>query len=245
MSTDPKAFKNNTLSRLPVTELNLIAHELTHVLLEPGASLCNAGDPIEKLFFIESGLVSAAILDTDKYVQVGMVGSDGFVGCSTMVSPNAISYWQVNVEIRGEALMIPTSLFHRYLDRAPTLRKFVEEQAQLFIGQVAQTSICNNRHSIPHRIARWLLIARDKARTDDLPLSSELIANGLGLTRIGLQMSLRDLEEKELVRATRLRTLILDRYGLEEVACNCYAHIRAFTERLEARANISDRLQEL
>ena len=135
---------------------------------------------IERIYFVERGVVSASVMDGDKHVQIGLVGRDGFAGCATVYSPEALSYWQIEVLIRGDAWMIPASDFHECLDKAPVLRKRAVEQAQVFIGQVAQTSLCNNQHRLTQRLARWLLVTRDKARTDDLPLSGDLIASALG-----------------------------------------------------------------
>ena len=234
VSLEPDDFRNEVLAHLPASELELLSNNLSHVTLERDELLCKARDQIERIYFVERGVVSASVMDDDKRVQIGLVGRDGFAGCATVYSPQALSYWQIEVLIRGDAWMIPASVFHECLDKAPILRKRAVEQAQIFIGQVAQTSLCNNQHRLTQRLARWLLVTRDKARTDDLPLSGELIASALGPSRMGVQMSLRDLEEKALVRSSRLRTQILDPYGLEQAACHCYAHLRAFTEKVEA-----------
>ena len=245
MPLEPHAFKNDILAHLPSSELALLGDHLNHVMLETGNLLYKGGDRIERLFFVESGVVSASIIEGEKRFQIGMVGSDGVVGCAAINSPVAVSYWQIEVLIRGEAWMVPTAAFHTCLDQAPALRERVLEQAHILVGQIAQTSFCNNQHSVDQRLARWLLITRDKARTDDLALPSELVAKALGLSRIGLQFSLRKFEEKGLVRAGRLRTQILDRYGLEETACRCYEHLREFAGKINPSQSAPNGLHEL
>ena len=228
------------LARLPAPELALLYNNLSHVKLEKDELLCRAGDPIERVYFVERGVVSASVMDGDKHFQIGLVGRDGFAGCATVYAPQGLSYWQIKVLIRGDAWMIPAGVFYDCLDKAPVLRKRAVEKAQIFIGQVAQTSLCNNQHRLTQRLARWLLVTRDKARTDDLPISGELIASALGPTRMGLEMSLRDLEKKDLVRSSRLRTQILDPLGLEEAACHCYSHLRAYSKKVEASGGALD-----
>ncbi len=234
MSVESEPFTNHILSSLPRSELHLLANDLSHVALEPGESLCTAGSEIEQLFFIGHGVVSAAIKNGDKSVQLGMVGNDGLVGCAAVISPNAISYWDITVLVRGEAWAVPRLAFQKYLSIAPTLRRRAQEQAQVFVGQIAQTSICNSQHSLSQRVARWLLVTRDKAKTDDLPLTCELIASTLGLSPVSVRLSLSILAQRGFLRANRLRTHILDPYGLEEAACDCYSRLRRYAETVEA-----------
>ncbi len=234
MSVKAKSFNNHILLSLPASELYLLADDLSLVSLEPCESLCTAGNEIDQLFFIEHGVVSAVVRNGDKSVQLGMVGNDGLVGCAAVISPNAISYWDITVLFRGEAWAVPRLAFQKYLLIAPTLRRRAQEQAQVSVGQIAQTSICNSQHSLSQRVARWLLLARDKAEIDDLPLTCELIASTLGLSQASVRVSLTVLAERGLIRANRLRTHILDPYGLEEAACDCYSSLRRYAEMVEA-----------
>ena len=123
MSIEAKSFNNHILSSLPASELHFLADDLSLVPLEPGETLCTAGSEIEQLFFIGHGVVSAAIRNDDKSVQLGMVGNDGLVGCAAVISPNAISYWDITVLIRGEAWAIPRLAFQKISPNCPDIKK--------------------------------------------------------------------------------------------------------------------------
>ena len=97
-------------------------------------------------------------------------------------------------------------------------------QAQLVQG--IQSTGCNAKHSVEQRLARWLLICADRAHTETLKLSHELLADMLGSTRPTVTMAAGALKQDGLVEYTRGVIRIIDSKRLEERACECYRIIK-------------------
>ena len=103
--------------------------------------------------------------------------------------------------------------------------------SQLLMGQIAQGSGCNRVHPIEGRCARWLLSTHDRVAGDEFPLTQDFMALMLGVRRAGVSVAQHALQQDGLISYTRGQVTILDRAGLEEIACECYAVIRQRFER--------------
>jgi CRP-like cAMP-binding protein len=98
--------------------------------------------------------------------------------------------------------------------------------SEALLAQVQQTAACNALHPMESRLARWLLQTRDRIDTDVLPLTQEFLSQMLGVRRTTVTLVARQLEQAGLIQNRRGRIVIIDREGLKDVACECYAIIR-------------------
>ena len=103
---------------------------------------------------------------------------------------------------------------------------------QALITQIAQTAACNRHHSLDQRLCRWLLLSLDRMQGNDVGMTQELIASMLGVRREGVTAAAQQLQKLGLIRCTRGHIAVLDRRGLEQRACECYAVVRKEYERL-------------
>jgi len=122
--------------------------------------------------------------------------------------------------------------FREELERIPALRTLLLRYALVQHGQVARTAACNGRHNIDQRLARWLLMAHDRAEGDEFPMTHEFMSMMLGVRRAGISTTASTLQKAGLIRYQRGRIEITDRPGLENAACECYGVVRRASDRL-------------
>jgi CRP-like cAMP-binding protein len=115
--------------------------------------------------------------------------------------------------------------------RAPVLHLMLR-YTQALITQMAQTAVCNRHHSLDQQLCRWLLLSLDRLEGSELVMTQELIANMLGVRREGVTEGALKLQQAKLIRYSRGRITVLDRSGLEERVCECYAVVKKEYDRL-------------
>ncbi len=214
--------RNLLLRSLPFEELERLSPLLQKVPLAPRRVLQHAGLPIEHVFFIEEGLVSVlAKVDERNAVEVGLIGRDGAVG-SIVVLGADIAAFSHFVQIGGSALRIGVDDLSRALTELPRLRAALQGYLHLSLMQVSQTAACSLTHSFQQRLACWLLMAHDRSDMDQLPVTQDLVARSLGVRRPTVSGTFKQLAQRGLFAKDRGRVRILDRVGLERIACRCY-----------------------
>jgi len=185
--------------------------------------LHEVGAPVDDIYFAESGLISLTADTSDNgQVEVGMTGRDGFVGLAALLNPVPISVHRALVQVPGRANRIQAATFRKLVDQSPALRDRCLLYVQVMLVQNSQIAACNARHSLPERLARWLLMSRDRIDTNDLPMTQEFLSYMLGVRRAGVSVVANALQSEGLIRQSRGRITLLDRAGLEAKACACY-----------------------
>lgn len=224
--------RNRLLRLLPAAEFNVIAPHLTPVELEMGQTLHRAGDPIEHVYFVETGFISAlAVLSDGHPLEVGLIGSEGVDGVSIALGAHT-SFAETMCQTGGRALRMPASAFKPAADIVPHFRDLLLLYAHLFQIQVAQTAACNAHHELGQRLARWLLGAHDRSGVAELSLTQDLIAVMLGVRRSTVSVAAGTLQKAGVIRYQHGRITIVDRVGLENAACECYEAVAGEYRRL-------------
>jgi CRP-like cAMP-binding protein len=161
----------------------------------------------------------------DEAVEAGLVGAEGLVGLPAVLGAAAAPHRAV-CQLPGTAWRLPAVAFAAEADRDGPTRAWVGRYAQALLVMTAQGALCNARHPVARRAARWLLLARDRSGTDDLPLTHEFLAQMLAVRRASVTDGLAPLQAAGLLRQDRGRVVLLDGPGLAAAACPCYALIR-------------------
>ncbi|CAA9272678.1 MAG: cAMP-binding proteins - catabolite gene activator and regulatory subunit of cAMP-dependent protein kinases [uncultured Acetobacteraceae bacterium] len=228
----PPALRNRLLAALPPPDLARLWPQLEPVALLVPQILYAAGQPIPAVHFIETGWVSkVARLEGGDLAEVGLVGREGMVGLSLALGADAAST-EAMVQGTGTALRMDAAAFGDALAGSAALHRLLLRYALAFQAQVAQTAACNGRHRLEERLARWLLMAHDRADGDDLPLTQDFLSMMLGVRRSGVTIAAGILQKAGLIRYVRGRIAVLDRPGLEAAACECHAAVRREHARL-------------
>jgi len=213
---------NRILAALPEEEYEHLLPHLEFATLRYKQALYEPNVPMQFGYFPNSGMICLiAVMRDGASVEVGVIGKEGFVGTPILLGVKATPN-RALVQIAGNAFRIKAEALEAILARTPRLelmlRRFI--QAQAF--HLAQSAACNRFHEVEERLARWLLMARDRAGSDVLPLTHELLAEMLGSRRSTVTVAAGALQRGGLIGYRRGRVRILDRTGLENRACECY-----------------------
>jgi CRP-like cAMP-binding protein len=223
--------RNRLLAALPHEVLSSLRLHLKPVSLPRGRVLCDAEEPLKRIYFVEAGVVSlVSVFEDGTTPEMATVGREGMVGIGALLGgEHALARYVVPVA--GFALAMETSRFQGALRESPELRAACEAYAQAFVGHLLQNIACNAAHTVEQRCARWLLTCHDQAEHDTFKLTQEYLADMLGV-----RPSANLLQQAGLINYRRGAIKVLDRLGLEAAACECYRIIRDGYERSLVRA---------
>ena len=166
-----------------------------------------------------------SLADGGEGLEVGLVGRDGMVGMPLALGA-ASSPVRVLVQGAGSALRMSAARFRAELKRDAALRRLLERCAHVSMSTAMQIAVCNKVHMLSERLARWLLMVRDRLALEEFPLTQEFLADMLGVRRAGVTEAAGALQERGLIRYARGRIQILDVGSLSAAACSCYGVIR-------------------
>jgi CRP-like cAMP-binding protein len=224
--------RNRLLAALPPGDFALLAPSLRPVELELRQVLHAPDEPIAAAYFPEAGMVSMiAALEDGAFQEVGLVGREGLVGLAVVLGADSTPI-EALVQAPGPALRMPAAELVAAFERSTTLRAALLAFMQAFHLQVTRTAACNGRHALEERLARWLLMAHDRAESDRFPMTQEFMAMMLGVRRAGVSVAAGTLRQAGVVNYARGCVTILDRPGLEAASCGCYRAAREQAERL-------------
>jgi CRP-like cAMP-binding protein len=186
-----------------------------------------SGDLIRNVYFPASGIISLlAEVEDRATLEVGIVGREGMVGLPVFMGVKTSGNRAV-VQGVGTALRMKATAFRKECENGGSFPRLLRRYTHSRMTQIAQGAACNRFHPIDARLARWLMMTRDRMGTDEFRLTQEFLSNMLGVRREGVNKAAGALQHQNLISYSRGHLLILDRVGLKAIACNCYGIIRA------------------
>jgi CRP-like cAMP-binding protein len=165
-----------------------------------------------------------------KFVEAGIVGAEGFFALPLLFGVEHCPMTAIT-QIGGRAMRVPADLFQSRFRRDAGLASALDRYGYAFTIMAAQGAVCNSAHSVEQRCARWLLSAHDRTG-GELPLTQAYLAQMLGVRRPSVSEVAEGLQRRRVIRYAQGRITILDRRGLEAMACLCYSIIRGEFERV-------------
>jgi CRP-like cAMP-binding protein len=201
--------------------------ELEHIHCGREQVLIDADSPLDHVFFPDSGVVSVVALYADgSIIEMATIGREGCTAIQAVFGAETSSV-RLLVQIPGDAAKMPRAAFTRAMESTPSFRSLMYAYIQAFLEQVLVSVACNGAHSLKQRLARWLLMMRDRSDDDVLQITQNLLAEMLGVQRPSITNAARELERAGLIARGRQQLKILDRQGLTAASCECYQLVRA------------------
>jgi CRP-like cAMP-binding protein len=224
--------RNLLLAALPSAGRRKLISCCEPVELTFGAVLCEQGERTSHVYFpLDSYISLFSSMDERSGLEVRLVGAEGMLGIWLMLGVN-IASGRALVQGAGSALRLDAAQFSSELNQIPALEPMLKRYVYVVMSQLARTAGCAHFHAIEARLARWLLMTRDRAHSDEFQLTHQVAAQVLGVRREGVTASASALQKRELIHYRRGNVIILDGPGLEATACECYADARQLYARL-------------
>ncbi|HTC75439.1 MAG TPA: Crp/Fnr family transcriptional regulator [Edaphobacter sp.] len=224
--------RNLILAQLPDAEYETLAKSLVPVDLPLHMRLSEPNEPIEYVYFLNSGLISTdALTEKGESVEVGVIGREGFAGLPALLDQPQMSH-SVLMQGIGEGFRIRSSILREQFVKGGMLQRMVHTFAYLQLVQVTQSVLCNRMHEVDARLARWLLTSADRMESESLNLTQEFLAQMLGVQRSTVTVAAGDLQRAGLIGYSRGKIHILDREKLTATACECYRIVSASYRRV-------------
>src|ERR1700730_10226726 len=224
--------RNLMLAQLPDAEYEPLAKFLVPVDLPLEMRLSEPNEPIEYVYFLNSGLISTdALTQKGESVEVGVIGREGFSGLPALLDQPQMSH-TVMMQGIGEGLRIRSTILRDQFVKGGILQRLVNAFTYLQLVQVSQSVLCNRMHEVDARLARWLLTSADRMESESLNLTQEFLAQMLGVQRSTVTVAAGDLQRAGLIGYSRGKIHILDREKLTATACECYRIVSASYRRV-------------
>lgn len=233
---DHKAILNNhLLAVLPAKEFDTIKASLEIVPLELGEVLYEFGEKLDYAYFPTTAIISMLyIMENGSTAEIGVVGNDGILGIALFMGGETTTSRAI-VQSAGDTVRMKGADLKTEFAKGGTFQKLLLRYTQALLTQISQTAVCNRLHPVEQQLCRWLLLSHDRLQTDRLEMTHDLISNMLGVRREGITLAAQKLAKRNLIRNSRGTIMIIDRQGLEEAACECYAVVNNEYNRLLGR----------
>jgi CRP-like cAMP-binding protein len=193
--------RNRLLLALPSRNLKQLMPELEHIRCQSGQVLMDADSSLDHVFFPHSGVVSVVAVYADgSVIEMATIGREGCSGVQALFGAKS-SFVRLLVQIPGSAAKMSRAAFTRTMGSMPSFRGLMYAYVQAFLEQVMVSVACNGAHSLKERLARWLLMMRDRGDEDTLPITQNLLAEMLGAQRPSITNAARELERAGLIVA--------------------------------------------
>jgi CRP-like cAMP-binding protein len=222
---------NLILASLPPHSYQCVRAHLEPVILNFGQILYEPGETIRQVYFPVDCLVSLlTAVDKRRTLEVGMVGNEGMTGMPVVLGVE-VSGVRALVQGAGNALCMSSMQFRVAFDRDQRLQQALFRYTHALMAQISQTAACNRFHTAEARLARWLLMTRERVGSNNFPLTHEFLAHMLGLRREGVTEAASMLKRRKLISYSRGEIHILDVRGLKASTCTCFQMINTVYQR--------------
>lgn len=224
---------NYLIEQLPRNDRRSLLALCEPIQLVLAEVLCEPGKPTQHAYFPIDGFISlVARTDSHPGLEVGMIGREGMLGAQLALGVDTVPSHAL-VQGPGAAWRVTTADFRRELARSAALRRSLNRYIYVLMSQLVASAACLRFHLIGPRLARWLLMSQDRAHSNSFHVTHEVLALMLGVRRVGITTAASALQRSGLIEYHRGDLTVLDRRGLEAMACGCYAADRqAYAELL-------------
>lgn len=232
MPTPHSPKQNHILAALPAADYARLLPDLELIPMPLGWAVYESGGSLGYLYFPTTSIVSLLyVMESGASAEIAITGNEGMVGISLFMGGESTPSRAV-VQSAGNGYRLKASALKREFALGGNLQHLALRFTQALITQMAQTAVCNRHHALDQQLCRWLLLSIDRLPGNDLVMTQELIANMLGVRREGVTEAAGKLQADGLIQYSRGHIKVLDRAGLEQRVCECYAVVKKEYNRL-------------
>lgn len=224
--------QNHLLATLPAADYERLLPQLELIPLPLGLAVYESGLDQGYVYFPTTSIVSMLyVMEDGSSAEIAVVGNDGLVGIALFMGGETTSSRAV-VQSAGFGYRLKAAALKKEFERGGEVQHLLLRYTQALITQMAQTAVCNRHHSLEQQLCRWLLLSLDRLPSNELKMTQELIANMLGVRREGVTEAAGRLQGYGFISYRRGHITVLDRKGLEQDVCECYAVVKKEFARL-------------
>jgi CRP-like cAMP-binding protein len=224
--------QNQLLASLPEEDFERLLPHLEFISMPFDMTVCEADTQMHHVYFLSSSVVSLLYETRDgASAEIAVIGNEGIVGVTLFMggaSPN-----RAVVKSAGYGFRLKASVFMEEFRRGGALQQSLLRYTSALIAQMSHTAVCNRHHNVMQQLCRWLLLTLDRLPSNEMAVSQGLIATMLGVRRESVTEAAGKLQDEGMIQYRRGHITVLDRAGLEQRACECYAGVKKEYDRLQ------------
>jgi CRP-like cAMP-binding protein len=214
---------NRLLAAMPPAVFALFSPHLREKIFQQGSILQEPAEPIERIFFPQSGMISLLVVTQDGGgIEAATIGREGSAGLQSGLGKRR-AFTRAVTQVGGTFSYIAADRFRAAVEKSDAIKDVITRYTELMLAESQQVSACNAKHHAEARLSRWLLQTRDRIESDTLPLTQEFLSEMLGVRRTTVTLVARALQTAGLIKYRRGSIHLLDVEGLKNAACECYA----------------------
>jgi CRP-like cAMP-binding protein len=215
------SLRNQLLASMPHEDIAALEPHLEPVELGLRKVLFEPNQPIEHIYFPESGYASLVTSGGGSKIELGLIGREGMVGVPVVLGVGRMPF-ECFIQHAGHGRRMAASALEEVIDERPSIHRALLRYAHALNVQTSSTAFANANHTLEMRLARWLLMCHDRIDGDDIEITHDFMSMMLGVRRAGVTTALHVLEGNQLIRSTRGTVTIRNRERLEELADDAY-----------------------
>ncbi|HYP50662.1 MAG TPA: Crp/Fnr family transcriptional regulator [Pyrinomonadaceae bacterium] len=228
-------LRNYLLAAIPAAEFARVESKLEPMSLKLGEVIYESGDKMDYVYFPTTAIVSMLyVMENGATAEIGVIGNDGIVGASLFMGGDSTTSRAI-IQSAGNGYRMKAKDLKSEFALGGAFQTMMLRYTQALMTQISQTAVCNRLHTVDQQLCRWLLLSHDRLSSDVLVMTHDLISNMLGVRREGITLAAQKLAKRKLIKNVRGTITVIDRSGLEEAVCECYAVVNAEYNRLLGR----------
>jgi CRP-like cAMP-binding protein len=225
-TSDYRVRHNQLLGALEPVSLKRITPHLEPVSFKLGAVVCEAAGILKHAYFPQGSVLSLlTVLESGSAIETANIGREGAFGLFAAMY-SRVSFNRCIVQMEGHTVRCPIEVLRHEFEGSNHVRDLFVSFSETLLSQVQQTVACNALHSTEERMCRWLLMMHDRAEGESLTYTHEFLSNILGANRKSVTLAAQSMQAAGLIEYRRGTIQVLDRAGLENASCECYAIVK-------------------